>query len=52
MNKIYSFQQTNINILGTHDSPMFFGSQIAKALGYMNTRDAIINHVWKEKKHQ
>jgi len=50
MNKIFKFQQTNINIMGTYDTPMFFGSQIAKALGYMNTRDAIINHVWKENK--
>ena len=50
MNKLFKFQETNINILGTHDIPMFFGSQIAKALGYMNTRDAIINHVWKENK--
>jgi prophage antirepressor-like protein len=50
MNKVFEFQQNKINILGTHDSPMFFGSQIAKALGYMNTRDAIINHVWKENK--
>ena len=50
MNKLFKFQETNINILGTNDTPMFFGSQIAKALGYMNTRDAIINHVWKENK--
>jgi prophage antirepressor-like protein len=50
MNKVFEFQQNKINILGTHDIPMFFGSQIAKALGYMNTRDAIINHVWKENK--
>ena len=50
MNRLFKFNETNINILGTHDNPMFFGSQIAKTLGYINTRDAIINHVWKENK--
>jgi len=36
--------------MGTHEKPMFFASQTAKASGYINTRDAIISHVWKENK--
>ena len=50
MNKIYSFQNSRIDIMGTHEKPMFFASQTAKASGYINTRDAIISHVWKENK--
>jgi prophage antirepressor-like protein len=50
MNKIYKFQETNINILGTHDNPMFFGSQIAKALGYIKPQNAVLVHIWESNK--
>ena len=50
MNKLYTFQETNINILGTHEKPLFFASQIAQILGYSNTQKAIYNHVWEENK--
>ena len=50
MNKLFKFQETNINILGTHDIPMFFASQIAQLLGYSNTKKAIYVHVWGENK--
>ena len=50
MNKLFEFQQNKINILGTHDNPMFFGSQIANILGYSNTKKAIYVHVWQENK--
>ena len=46
MNKIYNFQNNNINILGSNDNPMFFGSQIAKALGYIKPQNAVLAHVW------
>ena len=50
MNQLYTFQETNINILGTHEKPLFFASQIAQILGYSNTQKAIYNHVWEENK--
>jgi prophage antirepressor-like protein len=50
MNKLFTFNGININILGTYDNPMFFGSQIAKTLGYSNTKKAIYVHVWQENK--
>ena len=46
MNKLFEFQQNKINILGTHDSPMFYGSQIARSLGYVNAYDAVNKHIW------
>jgi len=52
MNKLYEFQKNKINILGTHDSPMFFASQIAKTLGYIDTNDCIRRHVWETNKIQ
>ena len=50
MNKVFEFQKNKINILGTHDNPLFFASQIAQILGYSNTQKAIYNHVWEENK--
>jgi len=47
MNKLFKFNETNINILGTYDSPMFFGSQIAKTLGYIKPQNAVLNHIWE-----
>lgn len=50
MNQVFKFNNSEISVLGTKETPMFFGSQIAKALGYINTRDAIIHHVWEKNK--
>ena len=50
MNQIFKFQEYNINILGTQDKPMFFGSQIATALGYMKPRNAVSIHIWESNK--
>ena len=50
MNRLFKFNETNINILGTHEKPMFFASQIAKILGYSNTQKAVYIHVWGENK--
>ena len=50
MNKLYTFQQNKINILGTYDSPMFFASQIARSLGYVNAYDAVNKHIWSKNK--
>ena len=50
MNKLFKFNETNINILGTHDNPMFFGSQIAKVLGYIKPQNAVLNHIWESNK--
>ncbi len=50
MNKFFELQQNKINILGTYDSPMFFASQIAKALGYIKPQNAVLVHIWETNK--
>ena len=50
MNQVFKFETSNINIIGTHEKPMFYGSQIAKALGYIDTTDAVRKHIWNENK--
>ena len=50
MNHIFKFQEKNISILGTVDEPVFFGSQVARILGYVNAFDAMNKHVWAKNK--
>ena len=50
INPVFKFQDHSINIFGSDDNMMFFGGQVAKALGYSNTRDAISTNVWNENK--
>jgi anti-repressor protein len=50
MNHIFKFQEKNISILGTVDEPLFFGSQVARILGYVNAFDAMNKHVWAKNK--
>ena len=51
MNQIlFKFENNKINVLGSHEAPMFFGSQIATALGYINPRNAVLMHIWDTNK--
>ena len=50
MNHVFKFQEKNISILGTVDEPLFFGSQVARILGYVNAFDAMNKHVWAKNK--
>ena len=50
MNKLFNFQNNKINILGTQDDIMFYGSQIARSLGYVNAYDAVNKHIWSKNK--
>lgn len=43
---LFKFQKNTINLLGSKEKPMFFASQIAKALGYLDTTDAVRKHIW------
>ena len=47
---LFKFENNKINVLGTHEAPMFYGSQVASILGYVNKRDAVIKHVWNKNK--
>lgn len=44
------FNQQNIRTVGTHDDPWFVGKDVARVLGYMDTKDAISTHVKSENK--
>jgi prophage antirepressor-like protein len=50
MNQLFKFQETNISVMGTPNEPMFFASQVAKALGYIDTTDAVRKHIWNDNK--
>ena len=50
MNQLFKFQEKNINIYGTVDKPFFFGSQVARILGYVNAYDAMNKHIWAKNK--
>ena len=50
MNQLFKFQEKNISILGTVNEPFFYGSQVARILGYANAFDAMNKHVWTENK--
>lgn len=43
---LFKFQNNTINVLGSKEKPMFYASQIAKALGYLDTTDAVRKHIW------
>jgi prophage antirepressor-like protein len=42
------FQGNEIRITIINDEVFFVGKDVAEVLGYANTRDAILNHVWEE----
>ena len=43
---LFKFQNNSINVLGSKEKPMFFASQIAKALGYIKPQNSVSVHVW------
>ena len=47
IDKVFKFQDSSINVLGSFDKPMFFGKQIAQSLGYIKPRNAVAVHVWE-----
>ena len=47
---LFKFQNNTINVLGSKEKPMFFASQGAKALGYLDTTDAVRKHIWNVNK--
>jgi prophage antirepressor-like protein len=50
MNQLFKFENFDIKILGTHDKPLFFASQVAHILGYSNTKKAVYTHIWDQNK--
>ena len=47
---LFKFENNKINVLGSHEFPMFFGSQTSTALGYIKPRNAVLMHVWDSNK--
>ena len=47
---LFRFQNNNINVLGSKNNMFFFASQVAKALGYLDTTDAVRKHIWNVNK--
>lgn len=45
MNEVFSFEGANIRTVMVDDEPMFVGKDVAEALGYSNTADALSKHV-------
>ena len=43
---LFKFQNNTINVLGSKNNMFFFGSQIAKALGYIKPQNSVSVHVW------
>ena len=43
---LFKFQNNTINVLGSKEKPMFYASQIAKALGYIKPQNSVSVHVW------
>lgn len=41
----FSFENTAVRTLGTPDLPLFVAIDVATALGYKNTKDAVLRHV-------
>lgn len=41
----FSFENTAVRTLGTPDLPLFAAIDVATALGYKNTKDAVLRHV-------
>jgi len=50
INPVFKFQDHSINIFGSDDNMMFFGGQVSRALGYVNSSDALTKFVWSENK--
>lgn len=45
-----TFQNYDIRITTVNNEVQFVGKDVAEALDYVNTNDAVINHVWEEYK--
>ena len=43
--KVFHYEENEITVIKCRDDPWFRGKDIAKALGYEKTRDAILKHV-------
>ena len=41
----FSFENNAVRTLGTADLPLFVAIDVATALGYKNTKDAVLRHV-------
>ena len=50
MFKIFQFQDIKINVFGREDKLFFYGNQISKSIGYIDTCDSIKKHVWETNK--
>jgi len=50
INPVFKFQDHSINIFGSDDNMMFFSGQVCRALGYVNSSDALTKFVWSENK--
>lgn len=49
--QIFDFKGNNVRTLLIDDEPYFIGKDVAKVLGYKNTRDALNKHVDCEDKN-
>lgn len=49
-NKLYSFNNIQLSIIGTYEEPWFVGEEICKLLGYSNTKQAIQMHIQENEK--
>lgn len=50
MNEVFNFEGANIRTVMIDDEPMFVGKDVAEALGYSNTADALSKHVREKHK--
>jgi anti-repressor protein len=50
IDKIFKFEEHDIKVYGTFDNPWFCGKDIATILGYVNSSDAIKDHIDTEDK--
>lgn len=50
INKQFLFNESQISIYGTSESPFFIGNSVAKLLGYVIAKNAIRDNVWSENK--
>ena len=50
MFKVFQFQENKINVFGKFDKLCFYGNQISKSIGYIDTCDSIKKHVWETNK--
>ncbi len=48
LNKILSFEERKVRVVGTNEDPWFCGNDVAIILGYKDTRKSLKDHVDKE----